>query len=352
MRKPLGFRSLRWNLVLYSLCLTLATAIFVVVAIFLHFHLDYHIIWSLEWIGIPCFVLLLFSALIGFLFGTKSIYRLEQIKEATFQFQRGNFAHRVAVFGQDEVGTIATQLNQMAGRLEQQVASLQKLSTERSKWQAEMKQSVVTEERGRIARELHDTISQQLFAISMMSSAILANSEQLQTGVYKQLGLIEKLAGDAQQEMRALLMHLRPATLEGKDLKEGLEDLFCEMQEKQPIEVEWEIAELSPFPKGIEDHLFRVVQEGLSNVLRHSKASKVHVRLIERGQHLHLKIIDNGIGFDSTNTKISSYGLKSIVERANELGGIGEIISLPGKGTQVYVKVPILEEGYEGGEGD
>jgi NarL family two-component system sensor histidine kinase LiaS len=344
MNKNIGMRSFRWHLMLFSLLLTLVTVLIILVDIFIHYRLDWRILWSLEWTGLPLLFLLSLGALVGFLYGTKNTGRLEQVMEASFQFERGNFSYRLPPQGNDEVGTIANQLNQMANRLEQQVASLQKLSTERTEWQTQMKQTVVTEERGRLARELHDTISQQLFAISMMSSAILAKAAQEDAGVTKQLGLIEKLAGDAQQEMRALLMHLRPATLEGKGLTEGLKDLLHEVEEKQPIEVQWEMTEITDLPKGIEDHLFRIVQEGLSNVLRHSKASKVHVRLVERGQHLHLKIIDNGIGFEPTEMKISTYGLKSITERASEIGGIGEVISVPGKGTQVYVKVPIIRD--------
>jgi NarL family two-component system sensor histidine kinase LiaS len=176
----------------------------------------------------------------------------------------------------------------------------------------------------------------------MMSSAITASNLQDMTEVAKKIGFIEKLAVEAQQEMRALLMHLRPVTLEGKDLKRGLEDLLIELQEKQSLQVTWELEDMPDLARGIEDHLFRIVQEALSNVLRHSKAKKVHIRLVVRGQNLHLKIIDDGIGFEESQMKMSSYGLKSISERASEIGGIGEVLSLPGKGTQINVKVPIL----------
>jgi NarL family two-component system sensor histidine kinase LiaS len=176
----------------------------------------------------------------------------------------------------------------------------------------------------------------------MMSSAISASNLKNIDEVAKQVGFIEKLAGESQQEMRALLMHLRPVTLEGKNLKQGLEELLLELQEKQSLLVTWEIDDLPELARGVEDHLFRIVQEALSNVLRHSKATKVHIRLVIRGQYVHLKIIDDGIGFDESQTKMSSYGLKSISERANEIGGIGEVLSLPGKGTQINVKVPIF----------
>lgn len=109
----------------------------------------------------------------------------------------------------------------MAKRVEGQVASLQKLSNERAEWQVQMKKSVVSEERQRLARELHDAVSQQLFAISMMTSAILEGMKEKDEKILKQMRLVERMAGDAQNEMRALLLHLRPITLEGKDLKKA-----------------------------------------------------------------------------------------------------------------------------------
>lgn len=341
MRKQ-GNWSIKWHIAWYSTVLTLLILTAMIVVILLHYQLNISILLALSWAIIPILVILVVSIVIGFLYGMRITYRLEPVKEMLVQLERGNFSYRIKEMGLDEIGIMALQMNQMAYRVEQQVASLQKLSTERTEWQTEMKQEVVSEERGRLARELHDTISQQLFAISMMSSAISATNLQDTAEVAKKIGFIEKLAGEAQQEMRALLMHLRPVTLEGKDLRTGLEDLLVELQEKQSLQVTWEIEDMPSLARGIEDHLFRIVQEALSNVLRHAKAQKVHIRLVIRGKYLHLKIIDDGIGFDESQMKMSSYGLKSISERASEIGGIGEVLSLPGKGTQINVKVPIF----------
>ncbi|HEU5138395.1 MAG TPA: ATP-binding protein, partial [Bacillales bacterium] len=130
-------------------------------------------------------------------------------------------------------------------------------------------------------------------------------------------------------------------------LKEGLEELLGEFESKQPLDIQWEIADVPKLAKGIEDHLFRIVQEGMSNVFRHSQATSVTIRLGTAGGQLYLRIIDNGIGFNMEHSKPSSYGLQSIQERANEIGGVADIISFPGKGTQIEVKVPIVEKGRE-----
>ncbi|WP_254636408.1 sensor histidine kinase, partial [Bacillus sp. GbtcB13] len=86
-------------------------------------------------------------------------------------------------------------------------------------------------------------------------------------------------------------------TLEGKGLQEGLADLLKEFKAKQSNDIDWEIEDAGKLPKGVEDHLFRIVQEALSNVFRHSKATKVTVRLVLRNKQLQLEVIDNGEGF-------------------------------------------------------
>ncbi len=99
---------------------------------------------------------------------------------------------------------------------------------------------------------------------------------------------------------------------------------------------------------GGEDHLFRIVQEALSNTLRHAKAKKTEVRLRKIDQYAILKIIDDGVGFEVGVNKAGSYGLRSMQERVHEIGGTLKVLSFPAKGTQIEVKVPIMIE--RGGE--
>lgn len=191
-----------------------------------YYQLDPMILLSTRWFGIPFFcILLIVSLAIGIsaasVFGYQHKKRLDQLVESILKFENGNFAYRLPSLGDDEIGLAADQLNEMAKRVEGQVASLQKLSNERAEWQAQMKKSVVSEERQRLARELHDAVSQQLFAISMMTSAILEGMKEKDEKILKQMQLVERMSGDAQNEMRALLLHLRPITLEGKDLKKA-----------------------------------------------------------------------------------------------------------------------------------
>lgn len=207
------------------------------------------------------------------------------------------------------------------------------------------KEEIVKEERQRLARELHDSVSQQLFAASMLLSAVKESqgTEDMSSPLNKQLGTVETIINDSQAEMRALLLHLRPINLEGKRLKKGIEQLLVELKTKVKIDLTWDIADLN-LNNGVEDHLFRIVQELLSNTLRHAKASSLEVYLQKVDKNVSLKFIDDGVGFDSSESSAGSYGLCNIKERVSGMGGTCKIISFKGKGTSVDIRVPYIEE--------
>ncbi|MBO8171561.1 MAG: sensor histidine kinase [Bacillaceae bacterium] len=300
-------------------------------------------------LGIPYGFLILttvvlIGAVFGYIFGNLIKKRLEVLVEVILKLERGDLSQRAPELGDDEIGLMAQHVNTMADRIEKQVASLQKLSAEKAEWNEALKESAIHEERQRLARELHDAVSQQLFAISMMSSAVQNTLKTKPNQAAEQIATIARMAGEAQTEMRALLLQLRPVHLEGKGLKEGIEGLLKELDGKQnALTLKWYVDEIEGLSRGVEDHLFRIVQEGLSNALRHARASTVNLRLNRVGDRIHLKIIDDGIGFDINEQKSSSYGLQTIQERVNEIGGVFEIMSIPGKGTQLEVKVPLVQ---------
>jgi NarL family two-component system sensor histidine kinase LiaS len=300
-------------------------------------------LWGIPVIFLVLIIGLAIGAIFGYVIGNLVKKRLEILVQSTMALERGNLAHRTPDLGEDEIGMMGWHLNVMAERIEEQVASLQRLSSERAAWNDKLKQATITEERQRLARELHDAVSQQLFAISMLTSAVMETIPKDPNQASQQIGIVEKMAGDAQSEMRALLLHLRPAHLEGKNLKQGIEDLLTELQTKQAMTLKWKIDEVTDLAKGIEDHLFRIIQESLSNVLRHAKANSIELSLSVIGGQVRLKIIDDGVGFNPTDPqKASSYGLRSMHERVNEIGGVLEVVSRPDKGTEIDVKVPLV----------
>lgn len=224
--------------------------------------------------------------------------------------------------------------------LEQLSLELQQLGSQPQFVGNETKEQVIEQERRRIARELHDSVSQQLFAAMMMISALNERTEQFNENEQKQLRMIEHVLSQAQSEMRALLLHLRPISLEHKSLKSGIEGLLMELQTKVQMRIHWDIEDVH-LPQGVEDHLFRIAQELLSNTLRHSQATNLEVYLRETSSNVLFKIEDNGIGFNTEEILPGSYGINNMKERVQSLGGQVKIVSFPNQGTTIEIRIPL-----------
>lgn len=312
---------------------------------------DWSELWQRQLLDIPFIISVpSVSIAIGILFGIFSGLnwrkQLRTVDEMLHEIEEGRPVEMKNQNGFIELESISRRMMKIQKQMSEQVKLSQKLATEKVEGQESQIQEIISQERNRLARELHDSVSQQLFAASMMMSAInetKSNSDDRET---KQLKLVEEMIHQSQLEMRALLLHLRPVALKGKSLKEGMMELLQELSQKVSMGISWKIEELS-LDKGVEDHLFRILQESVSNTLRHSKASKLEVLLIERDDFIILRVVDDGIGFDVEKNKAGSYGIQNIYERALEIGGTIKIISIPNKGTRLEVKIPRLEEGEE-----
>jgi len=241
--------------------------------------------------------------------------------------------------------TMKKALTQANDLIETQRKSLQRMTNEKAEANDKLIQERIIAERQRLARELHDSVSQQLFAASMLLSAVTEQEEENSTSK-PTLQQVEKIVQQAQLEMRALLLHLRPIALRNSTLAQGLTDLIQELQQKVYFNIDYQIEEFV-LSKAEEDHLFRIAQEALSNTLRHAKASEVELLLIARDNVGILRIQDNGKGFNIEDDKSTSYGLRNIAERAVEIGCSYKIVSVPGEGTIVEVKVPLKSQVME-----
>jgi NarL family two-component system sensor histidine kinase LiaS len=300
-----------------------------------------------EGVKISCILLLIVAAIggsYGYWQSSRNTRRLERLGEVMLLLEKGNLTRSVPPLGEDEIGRLGDQLNRISKKWEEQISSLQRLSNNNAQLAEKAKYSAVIEERQRLARDLHDAVSQQLFAISMTATAVGRTLDKDFEKAERQIHLIEEMSSAAQSEMRALLLHLRPVHLEGKRLSQGLLELLRELQAKVPIEIAWEMDDEIMLPKGIEDHLFRIVQEALSNALRHSKATRLEIKLAHPADAVRLSIRDNGMGFQLDESKITSYGLKSMGERVNEIGGSMNVITAPGMGVRIEIRVPILTD--------
>lgn len=282
---------------------------------------------------------ILIGAAIGFSIDVYVNRSISDLSRALIELERGNFSYKLSDSTFKEFEEIERRFNKLSQKIEEQALTIQKNTNERANKEQEILENAISQERSRLARELHDSVSQQLFAISMMSSAMNEATTD-GTPVKQQLQIVEEMSVQAQGEMRALLLHLRPIQLEGKKLIDGITELLTELSAKQHMEITWHIDEIE-LEKGVEDHLFRILQEAISNTLRHAKAHHLEVRLRKIESFAILKVIDDGVGFDTKIRKAGSYGLGSMQERVNEIGGTLKIISLPNKGTQIEIKVPL-----------
>ena len=205
------------------------------------------------------------------------------------------------------------------------------------------KEEIVERERRRIARDLHDTVSQELFAANMILSGVASQGQVLQLPkVGQQLKGVTEILNTAQNDLRILLLHLRPTELEGRNLVEGLQVIFRELQEKSNIEVHFE-HDVQRLPKTIEEHIFRIVQEVVSNALKHAHAKRLDVYLLQTEQSLHLKLADDGVGFDPESLGELSYGMKNIQDRVDDMAGRIKVLTSPKKGVAIDIKVPLVE---------
>ncbi|MGZ4112148.1 MAG: sensor histidine kinase, partial [Tumebacillaceae bacterium] len=155
----------------------------------------------------------------------------------------------------------------------------------------------------------------------------------------------EEMAAKAQAEMRALLLHLRPVELEGRSLIEAAERFLQDVCPRNGLRYEFDVEVATRLGEGIESHLFRIIQESVSNVIRHASAEALRVRLVQERASIVLSIADDGQGFDPQLVRNGSYGTHSIRERAEEIGGMLEVRSAPGNGTEVRVTVRMIGKG-------
>lgn len=204
-------------------------------------------------------------------------------------------------------------------------------------------EDIIEKERKRIARDLHDTVSQEIFAAHMILSGLSQQTTKLEPeNMQTQLQGVTAILETAQRDLRILLLHLRPVELEQKSLVEGIQSLLKELKEKSDLKVAFKFQVVN-LPKKIEEHIFRIVQELISNTLRHAQASCLDVYLYQTETELQLKVVDNGRGFEPADIDDLSYGLANIKERVEDMAGTLQLLTAPKQGLAVDIRIPLLD---------
>lgn len=284
------------------------------------------------------------AAWVGFYTSSKWRRNIDSLLLMIMELEQGKSLLTMPNHNMEEMTYLSEALFALSKRLNHQVEALQSLVEEKTVRLESEKKMATIEERQRLARDLHDAVSQQLFALAMLSEAAMRQIDKQPTKAKEQLMDIKALAEQAQAEMRALMLHLRPIHLANQDLKTGLLHLINELKEKVKIAFDLDIDPVACLSHPVEEHLFRIIQEGLSNTLRHANCKRVSLTVKESTSFITVKLSDDGQGFnlEEAKAKKTSYGLKTMQERTEEVGGYFKITTSINSGTTIQLRIPCV----------
>jgi signal transduction histidine kinase len=221
--------------------------------------------------------------------------------------------------------------------------AVQAIENTRLRQQAE--RAAVMEERSRLARDLHDSVTQSLYSATLLAEGWrrLARAGRLQT-VEEPLSEMGEITQQALKEMRLLVHELRPPALDDEGLVGALRRRLGAVEERAGVEARLEADPELELPAPVEEELYRVAQEALNNAIKHASATSVIVKVYVDKGHVELEVSDNGCGFESDNVADQpGIGLSSMRERVNKLGGELTIDSVLGDGTRVRATVDVAK---------
>jgi len=235
-------------------------------------------------------------------------------------------------YGLDEIALVTALAEQLGMMLE----------TQRLRQHA--RDIAIVEERQRLARDLHDSVTQSLYSLTLFSRAGREAAEDGDAArLAHSLTELEHNTLHALREMRLLLYELRPADLEHEGLARAIQLRLETVERRVGLQLDVQLADLPPLPPSFEVQLYHIIVEALNNVIRHAAASRLHVALVEQDGFLNLRVEDDGGGFDPVQRK-GGMGLSNIRERVARLHGTITITSAPGSGAQLDAVIPYPAE--------
>lgn len=208
------------------------------------------------------------------------------------------------------------------------------------------KELAIVEERNRLARDLHDSAKQKAFAALAQLGAAKGLIHSDVRRAKNALGEAENLVYEVIEELSFLIQEMYPAALKEKGLAAVLREYVFEWENRGEIQASLVIHGDQRLPLEVEQALYRVVQEALANVARHSRASQVEITVDYQPEGIQVCIHDNGCGFDPEQKPIGM-GLQSMQARVSKIGGTLTIESAPGKGTRLCTRAPVPQKNME-----
>jgi PAS domain S-box-containing protein len=241
-------------------------------------------------------------------------------------------------FNQDEVSLLASIADQIG------------VAVENARLYQQAEQLATMKERIRLAYDLHDSVTQSLYSLTLLAEA---SKRQMNAGdldrASEYITRLGETSLEALKEIRLLVYKLRPASLDKEGLMSAIQQRLGAVERRAGIKAHLIASDSLRLSPNIEEELYRVIQEALNNSLKHSKATSVSVRINQSEEFIEVEVRDNGIGFDQNMIGSSEgMGFKSMQERVKCIGGNIKITSTPGQGTIIYVKLSPEESGNFG----
>lgn len=285
---------------------------------------------ALTLLGRSVLLLLLAAGLVGSYFGFLTakgmVSRLQNASDVADAWSQGDFSEFIDDPSSDEIGQLGDRFNRMAIQLKDLLKRRQEMA--------------VSEERNRLARDLHDSAKQQALAASFQIGTTLTLFDRDPQIAKTHLEEAERLVDSVRAELTDLIAELRPQVLDEKSLDEILSEYAADWSHQNSIELDPDLQTGIVASLEVKQTLLRILQESLANVARHSAGESISLTLRSHEQEVTLLIGDDGQGFSPDEVE-SGMGLQSMRERAESLGGNLVITSAPGEGTSIKAVIPL-----------
>lgn len=272
----------------------------------------------------------------AFLISRKISLPIKRLQKASEQISEGNYEVKLAVSSLDEIGILTDSFNKMSFQLKKQTEEIEE----------EKRKSVSSlidgqeMERQRLSRDLHDSLGQSMLAVKMKleqtKNADIEKNKEI-------IDQTRELLKDTIQEIRNITNDLMPPVLEAFGLEQGLKNLCKETMANTGIQIEFVSNNIpDSLNKKLQIYLYRISQESINNITKHSGADYASVKIHEQGNQIFLDIFDNGKGFNPEYTGKNCNGIMNIKQRVELLSGECRMTSVPESGTTINIKIPVI----------
>jgi signal transduction histidine kinase len=284
------------------------------------------------------------SLLFSLLIVQPQVRRIAHVAAVSRQFADGDFDARVKDHRSDEVGQLGQQFDDMAATIQKNLTALRELAQQNAVLARQVESIATQNERLRLSRDLHDTVSQRLFSLSMIAATLPELISQDTSRSIERAKMVADIADAILGDLRNILVDLRPTEIIEVGFIEAMKQHLLQWEREQQIQVATSIIiQEGAIPAIVQDAIYRVMQEAMSNIARHANATSVAVTLVEGNRQLALSITDDGCGFDTTaQSHQGHYGLSNMRERVTAIGGTLTIDS-DTSGTSIQLLIPLQE---------